>query len=585
MPIVNALTLDGYEKFIRPEKRELFINRLGEFKASNIFERKYKFNLNQDKSYRSATLPYPELLKQSSGIGSVQESPDSDGVFRRHYPFNSFDGFVVPSLPFALYSLTDTLLVNQGDEKIDLTKFQDFDNKLIINLHGKNLAYESFSLASIIQSQAEILEGKSPSIPLETFKDKWVFVGCTAPGLLDFRPTSLEERGHGVSFIASVFDNILNQNFIRVTTRRVSFLITAFLIVLALSITYSTNSLQKQIFAFAILVFGYIGFAQLAAEFNFWIPLILPLSLLFSIILVGLTLEYQVEGKQHKFLKNAFQHYVSPSLVSQIVLNPQSLSLGGEKREVSIFFSDIAGFTSVSEKLDPTILVTLLNEYLSLFTETIQELNGTVDKYVGDAVVAFWNAPVEISNHADLALRSAINCQKKLLEKHDYFMSKFGVFPATRIGINTAVVTVGNFGSKNRFDYTIIGDGANFASRLEGANKIFGTSILFSETNREKLTEDFKFRPVGNIKVLGKEQSVRIFEPIYSESQLVFSKDKLEIYQNGLSAFENGDLQLAKENLKKLSSDPLSLAYLNRIDDYILTKNLAYSHTWELEQK
>ena len=184
---------------------------------------------------------------------------------------------------------------------------------------------------------------------------------------------------------------------------------------------------------------------------------------------------YATEGRQKAFIKHAFKQYLGAEVIEQLIADPSRLQLGGEKRDLAIFFSDIEKFSSFSEKLDPPTLTALLNDFLTDMTGIILDEGGYLDKYIGDAIVAFWNAPLAQRDYAVRACRAAIRCQRRLAERRQEFFDRTGAMIKMRVGINTGDVVVGNMGSKERFNYTVLGDAANLASRLEGANKAFGT--------------------------------------------------------------------------------------------------------------
>lgn len=306
----------------------------------------------------------------------------------------------------------------------------------------------------------------------------------------------------------------------------------------------------------------------------------------FLALAAGFGFQFQLEGRQHRFIKNAFQFYVSASVIDKIVDDPARLALGGEKRDLTIFFSDIKGFTSISEALDASQLLHLLNEYLTLMTETVLETGGTVDKYVGDAVVAFWNAPLSVPDHAEQAARAAILCQQRLAAKRPYFKEQYKVDLKTRIGLNSGLTNVGNFGSQTRFNYTMIGDAANLASRLEGVNKAFGTSILISHSTYSGLSKNIICRKVGGIQVIGKAEVVTVYEP-YMPDLKNFSLDSLPQYMTGIDAFARGDLDEAARAFSGLSEDPVAESYLERIkEERVLQKDGAvWSPVWVMKDK
>jgi adenylate cyclase len=250
---------------------------------------------------------------------------------------------------------------------------------------------------------------------------------------------------------------------------------------------------------------------------------------------------YATEGKQKLFIKSAFSQYLSPSVIDQLLADPGRLSLGGERREISIFFSDVQGFTTISEKLDPAQLTELLNDYLSIMTDTILESGGTIDKYEGDAIIAFWNAPVSYEDHAARALKASLACQRLMAERQGFFQEKFGCSLLTRIGLNTGYAVVGNMGSSKRFDYTMIGDSVNLASRLEGLNKQFGTYLMCTETTFTQAlkTASFFGRKLALVAVVGKHEPTAVWEPM-PEAVFAEKKTVLDRFNEARDLFYQG---------------------------------------------
>jgi adenylate cyclase len=232
-----------------------------------------------------------------------------------------------------------------------------------------------------------------------------------------------------------------------------------------------------------------------------------------ALVYIGLVVVYyRTEEKSRKWITSVFGKYVSPVVIDTLIKNPDKLNLGGEKRNITIFFSDIRGFTPISEKLQPEELVHLLNEYLTEMTSIIMDGQGLVDKYMGDAIMAFWGAPIEQPNHAELACESSLKMVDKLRELQKKW-KKEGI-PSFDIGIglNSGEAIVGNMGSKSRFDYTAMGDNVNIASRLEGLNKKYDTNIIISENTYKLVKDKFKTKKIDTVKVKGKEKSIIIYE-------------------------------------------------------------------------
>jgi adenylate cyclase len=271
---------------------------------------------------------------------------------------------------------------------------------------------------------------------------------------------------------------------------------------------------------------------------------------------------------------------VSPAIIDRIVEDPSQLQLGGEKRELTIFFSDIAGFTTISEKLDAKSLVALLNEYLSAVTDIILASGGTVDKYVGDAVVAFWNAPIPVPDHAVRGVQAALQIQEALARLRPKFERDYGVVVRTRIGLHSGPVSVGNFGSTARFNYTVIGDAANLASRLEGANKAFGTEIMVSSRTRDLAPEAAMYRRIGALKVVGKTQGVAVFEPL-AQSHHLRDLNRLSQYHHALDLFEGKDFEGAKRAFELLSDDAVARKYCDRISKEMAHMGDSQEEHWD----
>jgi class 3 adenylate cyclase/uncharacterized membrane protein SpoIIM required for sporulation len=274
-------------------------------------------------------------------------------------------------------------------------------------------------------------------------------------------------------------------------------------------------------------------------------------------------------SEEKKMIQGAFQHYVAPALVSEILKNPEKLKLGGEKKEITVFFSDIRGFTSLSEKLGPEDLVLLLNNYLDIMTEIILDHKGVVDKYIGDAIMAFWGAPLDEPKHAYLGCKASLKMLEEL-KRLNIDLKKRGL-PEINIGIglNTNPMVVGNMGSNKRFDYTVIGDAVNLGSRLESINKQYGTNIIVSEYTRKQVIDDFEFRELDYVKVKGKDNPIRIYELISfkASGNLRLKND----FEKALNFYRQQEFTTAKELFLRLAKegDNPSKVYIERCEEYI----------------
>jgi adenylate cyclase len=269
------------------------------------------------------------------------------------------------------------------------------------------------------------------------------------------------------------------------------------------------------------------------------------------------------------FIKNAFKQYLSPAVIEELIQHPEHLKLGGERRMLSIFFSDLEGFTGISEVLDPEALTVLLNDYLSAMTDTIHEEGGTVDKYEGDAIIAFWNAPLQQSDHALRCVRAALRCQVRLAEMRPMFKERLGKDLKMRIGINSGPAVVGNMGSHTRFDYTMIGDAVNLAARLEGINKQFGTYTLISQSTMEQTDGAFPVRELSKVAVVGRKEPVVVYEPMLPDD-VERQQNQLARFSEGLALFYQGDFPGAEALFSGLAeADPAARAYRTKCRELI----------------
>ena len=508
----------------------------------------------------SATLPVSELLMASKGAGNVLFTPDPDGIFRRLPLALSYKNLIIPSAPLAM-----ALYVRGGKTppKIPL----DRSGQMIIRYYGPAGTYKTIKIAAIVNSWAQIEEGKTPQIPPREFAGKIVLVGGSAPSILDLRPTPLSAVYPGVEVQATVLDNLLRGDFVRPQP----FLLFVGLVLLFALLTAVGASFLRKIWQ--ILIFFLVclavpfGASWLAFSSGMWLELVVPEFAVLASFIGASLLNYSVEGRQRRFIKGVFRHYLSPDVIERIIDNPKLLRLGGEQREITSLFSDVAGFTAISEALSPGELVSLLNEYLGEMTAIILSTGGTLDKYEGDAIIAFWNAPLDQPDHALRACRAALSCQKRLAELRTSFTGKIGRPLVARIGLNSGPAVVGNMGSSRRFDYTAMGDTVNLASRLEGACKHYKVSILVGEETFARVKEEVVARPVDTIRVVGKTKPVSIYEIIGEKSGVAAAElEKLQIFGQAREAYQSKDWEKASRLFGKLKDDPLAMLYAVRCE-------------------
>jgi adenylate cyclase len=534
-----------------------------------------------------ASFPIPEVATNAAWLGDVSGQPDEDGVCRRVSLFQVFDSQPVPSLGLAAY-----LAANQGEElKVEPGWLSiggkrvpiDSSGRAILYFRGRHGMHESYSAAAIIQSELRLQEGGKPPVDPAVFKNAYVFFGSSAAGLLDLRPTPISKVLPGVEIHATVLDNLLSFLFLRDTPKIVGLFATIFFgLFSGILVTLSRKAWQS-VMAFAICLPIPVALGFVAYTKGFWWPVAVGEAATLFALVGGVVVNYATEGRQKAFIKSAFKYYLGPAVIDQIIEDPTRLQLGGEKRELTLFFSDIEKFSSFSEKLDPTTLTSLLNQYLSDMTDIILEEGGYVDKYIGDAIVAFWNAPLAQPDHAIRACRAALRCQRRLAEQREVYKRMTGVTLKARIGMNTGEVTVGNMGSRDRFNYTVLGDAANLASRLEGANKAFGTYAMISESTWSKTDGRFLGREIGQLRVVGREKPVRVYEVLgfSGEAQPSFVPD----YERGLRLCAEGNCGESLRIFERHLDDPLCVAYAAKCKMLLSDPSRKWDGIWNLTEK
>lgn len=545
--------------------------------------------------------PVSPIKDFSSGFGVINSIMDDDDIIRRAKLFFDINGETLSSLGFEAFlsgysqNIQEIALEKQDVSQFTIDTFSPFldylvpDSSLYLRFQSSIEDYIPYRASDILKSYYAILEGKEPLIPPENFEDSYTFFAFYAPGLFDICSVPNSQVYPGVGVHITLLDNLLNQQFIQKAPWFVSLiliLISSILGALTVYISENQKSTKKTIISIVLIpcfiMALIIGFSFGIFALGFWIPLIIPLlSYLFSFFGCFIFSYFQ-EGKQRRFIKSAFGQYVSPSVIENLIQNPSSLKLGGEKRRLSIFFSDIQGFTSISENITPEELTEFLNDFLSEMSNIILKYGGTIDKYEGDAIVAFWNAPMDVENHELCALKAALECQEKLEEMRLAYTYRLGSPVFMRIGLNAGDAVVGNLGSKERFDYTMIGDSVNLGSRLEGINKEFGTYTMCSKSLKDAAVEqgaNIQWRELARVSVVGKKSVITVYEP-FLEEKYREKEEILKIFEQGRNLFYKGDFLEAEKVLSSIAEkDSPAKAYVKKCQKlyrhYSLDKTLS----------
>jgi adenylate cyclase len=547
--------------------------------------------LNNPFQMARAMFPIPDVATNAAILGTVFGNPDRDGIYRRLRPFSLFDGQVVPSLGLGAYLAASTnrsLYLRESWFGINHRRIRmhlDAHGQSILRYRGGSKTHKTVNVSGVIESELLMREGKPPLIDPSFFKDTYVFLGFTAPGLKDLRPSPIDSTYPGVEVHATFLDNLLAGDFMRDAAIWFS-LILAFLLACggAAAIRLGRHAWQN-ILVFALLLPLPILLGFLAYAHGFWLPIVFLLASTVPALIGTMALNYATEGKQKRFIKGAFKQYLSPLVIEELVQHPERLKLGGELRDLSIFFSDIRGFTSISEHLNPQELTALLNDYLTAMTDIIYAHEGTVDKYEGDAIIAFWNAPLAQKNHAILAVHTALECQAKLVELNPKYKEQIGAELHQRIGLNSGPVVVGNMGSRQRFNYTFLGDAGNLAARLEGINKQFGTSLLISENTRKQLDDSIAAREIARVQVVGRKEPVTVYEPMMP-AEAETRKDILAVFAKALTSYYEGRLNDALSLFGSIETgDAPAAAYVQRCKIMLSQPQIGWTGVWTMTEK
>jgi adenylate cyclase len=538
--------------------------------------------------FNKATLPVPPIIGAAAALGWIGFAPDEDGICRSmqpaapYAPAGSADAIEVWSMPFALAALlggrVESLPGQPAARHVTLDGRRvplDEDGRLLLHFHGGEEAYRRFPFWRVLYSALEAGQGQTPRVARpEDFRDKIVIVGSTAPGLLDLRPTSMRAVTPGYVIHATALDNLLNGDaLVRPPLLRRTLALLLFAVVTG-ALFGAVPSLRDSSLLGLALVLGYLGLATwLFSSFQVWLLVVAP-TIAVVLAHLGVTgYGYLTEGRERQFLRGAFARYVAPEVVDQLVKNPGQLALGGETRELTVMFADVAGFTSLSEGRAPREIVELMNECFTALTGVIQGHGGTVDKFIGDAVMAFWNAPVEQADHAARACR-ATHDLLKALERLNVGWSARGLPRISmRVGLATGPALVGNVGSSTKFNYTVMGDTVNLASRLEGAAKVFGTLSLVAGSTVAAAARAVPCRELDWLQVKGRSEPVPVFEVVAGEPDLA-RLEAYERYGQGLAAYRQRRFDEAHEHfaavLKAEPDDGPARELLRRCEEYLV---------------
>jgi adenylate cyclase len=522
-----------------------------------------------------------EQVAQAETEGFLNVFPDISGMVRKVPVFMELDGIPYPSL--ALEMIRTGL--GENDTVIHASRQKTMDRNSLLGVSLKDMFIPTDDRGQVTVNYrggvntfdyipaVDVLEGNSQ----ERLRDKYVIIGTSASGLLDFHATPFSGIFPGVEVQATVIDNILAGDLFTYdifTEIGLTYtLIAAGGIILSALLAYSgalAGGLAGLLFITSI-IFGnyYLFFLR-----GLLVGITYPLVTILAVFLVVTLFNYFFEYRKKQFIHSAFSRYVSPMVVNQLVKRPDRLSLTGEEKNLTILFSDIRNFTTISEDMDPRQLGVFMNSYLTAMSDIIMEHKGMVDKYIGDAIVAIWGAPLPDADHVYNAVRASIAMTKTLTMLEDDWRKQGFPLIDIGVGINTGITSVGNFGSERRFEYTVLGDNVNLASRLEGLNKAYGTNVIISRFTREALNGEFFCRELDRVRVKGKAVPIEIYEPLAEGTPDPALKEEVELFEQSLIAYRERHFDHAyriMEELHNVKPHHLYRLYLDRIETFLET--------------
>jgi len=526
----------------------------GGVQAKKQENKNFVFNIND---LTKTIFPLSLLVDSySEQVGIIQVVQNIDSLVRK-IPLTILDENKEEYNAFSLK------IAQKFNEKLDTSEIPLEDGYMLVNYFGTPYSYNYISFRDVFYDNYNFPD----------FKDKIVLIGVTTTKAAQDSfnvPTNVDVSMPGIEVHANAIQTILDEKYLQ-NQSMLSQIITISIVSIVGTLIFTFLNIWIGIGCILLFIVGYTGLAHLAYRNGTILNMIYPYAAILFSYIASIIYKYFIELKDKIYVQGAFKRYLSPNVMNEVLKNPEMLELGGTKREITVFFTDIAGFTSIAEKMNPEKLIELVNEYLSAMTQVVLKNEGTLDKYVGDAIVAFFGAPISQEDHAKRACNTALEMRSVLVDLHKKWKQEEKPLLDFRVGVNTGNAIVGNIGSENRFDYTIMGDEVNLGSRLEGVNKKYGTKILISEPTYNFIGDAFITREVDIIKVKGKDKPVAVYELLARKGELAETGEKLlEKYNNGMKLYKERNFKEAhlafKEALEVYAEDKMSELYAVRCE-------------------
>lgn len=533
-------------------------------------------------------IPFQGLYQSAAHMAVVEFSPDEDGDYRRTNLFRDYHGAYYPVLSTAslMQPLNIQKVVQDSAQHLmyidDIAIPLDRDNHYQVNFYKH---FESFSIATVLASVSQLRQGNTEVlytdprlVSPEVFQNKIVLIGTSAVGLEDMKSTPINARWPGVFLHASIVSNILKRDFIypvKIQWVYVAILLSALLTTM---VVLAHGSLLLQVIYPAALAGLYVGGnISIQHYFALQLDMVAPVATIFITWLVIGGYLSATEGREKRRVRAMLAQYVSPAALNSVLDNyeDQIQAEIGKEEEMSVVFSDIRGFTTISEGLSPAEVVKLLNIHLDAMTTVTFDHGGTMDKFIGDATMAFWGAPLPDAEHALHATQAAIHMHRALSEVNAT-LATHGINPINiGVGVNTGRVILGNIGSSQKLDYTVIGDAVNLGSRLEGLTKPYGVGVLVSEFTQAFIKDRIPCALIDMVRVKGKNEPVKIYAPIadMTDEDIEYKWQLVTQCAQGFELYHHREFEKAKVLFNQLPDDPFATfkaIYLERCDAYLL---------------
>lgn len=537
--------------------------------------------------FNYAIPPIEVLRKFAKGSGNVAISPDEDGIYRRIPLAFRLKEYIIPHFVLSYFNNLGTVRITQNSIYIDAVKVPLVEGRLMLRYYRKKHPFRTFSAVDILKASLDSSKSTMPQLEKDFFHGKFVFLGLTAAGLYDLKPTPISSISTGVTIHATTLSNILKKNFIKPIKITYSIALMLSICILTVWLVLKNRYIYINLLIFFLFLFVIIIISAISFKNALYINTLSPATSLLVSFIVSIVYSYASEGKERRFIKSTFSRYVDKKIVDYLLENPSLVTVGGQRKRVTVFFADMANFTTIAERITPEETAKMLYTVLNTFTEIIIQNNGVIDKYIGDCIMAFWGSPFGTEKYEVNACTAALKCIESLQDINERLNKDSIPEINMRLGIHSGDAIAGNLGSDRLFDYTVVGDTVNLAARLESANKIFKTNIIISEETYKKTGNLFSVRQLGIIEVKGKTLPITIYELVGEAVSIPSDKEELiNLFHQGLHLYNKRKWQEALEIFKKILNnyrkDGPSEFYKNRCEYLVENPAAPLTKDWKI---